>query len=334
MPMAKPKRTTWLWCGVTCLSLLVSTRLPAQELKSRATCKGHTGYVYSISISPDGETLASASYDKTIKLWEMATGKELATLKGHTEIIWAVAFSPDGKTVASGDGDSTKGTIKLWDAATRKVVGAFDGHKALVKCLAFSPDGATLASGSWDETIKLWDTKTRKVKATLKGHALVPSGVWSVGFSPDGKLLASGDEKVRVWEIQTSKELFSRKGGFLGVFSVAFGKESKIVASASPGTALKIWVLNDKKEVATLEGPESPAISLAFSRDGNLLAGAWTYANTIKLFEMPSGKETCEVESVFPTCMAFSPDRKTLASGSLDSTITLWDISANKRVGK
>jgi WD40 repeat protein len=101
-----------VWLGVTCLCLLLSP-ISAQQPKLRATLEGHKQQVFSVSYSPDGKTLASGSQDKTIKLWDVKTGKERATLKGHTEIVWSVAYSPDGKTLASGSYDKT---IKLWAA--------------------------------------------------------------------------------------------------------------------------------------------------------------------------------------------------------------------------
>jgi WD40 repeat protein len=105
-----------LWLCVACLGLLPSP-LSAQEPKLRDTLQGHAGLVGSVAFSPDGKTLASGSQNRTIKLWDVATGEEQATLKGHTDMVLSVAFSPDGKTLASGSMDKT---IKLWDVATGK----------------------------------------------------------------------------------------------------------------------------------------------------------------------------------------------------------------------
>ncbi len=146
------------------ISLAVLTPQPAKppsSIKPEAvsllsTLTGHTSFVWGVACSPDGQLLASGSSDRTIKLWNLTTGKELRTLTGHTSIVSSVACSPDSQTLASGSDD---GTIKLWNLTTGKELRTLTGHAGWVYSVAFCPDGQTLASGSRDETIKIWGKK-------------------------------------------------------------------------------------------------------------------------------------------------------------------------------
>ncbi|WP_238360926.1 NACHT and WD repeat domain-containing protein [Iningainema tapete] len=149
------------------------------------TLSGHTSSVTSVSFSPDGKTLAFASDNNTVKLWDINSGREITTLIGHTFLINSVSFSLDGKTLASASDDYT---VKLWDINSGREITTLIGHTFPVNSVSFSPDGKTLASASKDKTVKLWDINSGREIKTLKGHT---SFVNSVSFSPDGKTLAS-----------------------------------------------------------------------------------------------------------------------------------------------
>ncbi len=162
------------------------------------TLEGHSGSVESIAFSPDGKLLASGSFDKTIKLWDIATGDVQQNLEGHLNMIESIAFSPDGKLLAS---DSYDETVKLWDTTTDDVQQTLEGHSKPIQSIAFSPDGMLLASDSTDKTIKLWNIVTGDVQ-TLEGHS---GSIESIVFSPDGKLLASGslNKTIKLWDTAT-----------------------------------------------------------------------------------------------------------------------------------
>ena len=161
-----------------------------------------------MAFSPDGQRLASASYDQTVKIWDSATGKELFALKGHAGTVWSVAFSPDGQRLASASWDQT---VKIWDSATGKELFALKGHAGPVRSVAFSPDGQRLASASDDQTVKIWDSATGKELLAFKGYA---GWVLSVAFSPDGQRLASAnmDGSIHLWETASvSREILDRR---------------------------------------------------------------------------------------------------------------------------
>ena len=160
------------------------------------TLTGHTHKVSSVSFSPDDTTLASGSYDDTIRLWEVNTGRHLHTLTGHTGSVNSVSFSPDSSTLAS----ASWREVRLWEINTGSHLRTLTGHTDEVISVSFSPDGQTLASGSWDKTVRLWDVNTGRHIHTLTGHT---DSVESVSFSPDGQTLASGsaDGTILLWDI-------------------------------------------------------------------------------------------------------------------------------------
>ncbi|MEH2108618.1 WD40 repeat domain-containing protein, partial [Nostoc sp.] len=293
------------------------------------TLEGHSSSAWGVGFSPDGKTLASGSDDKTIKLWDVSTGKAIKTLTGHSSSVWGVGFSPDGKTLASGSDDKT---IKFWDVSTGKAIKTLTGHSSGVYSVGFSPDGKTLASGSDDNTIKLWDVSTGKAIKTLTGHS---SRVYSVGFSPDGKTLASGsdDKTIKFWDVSTGKAIKTLTGHSSSVYSVGFSPDGKTLASGSDDNTIKLWDVSTGKAIKTLTGHSSSVWGVGFSPDGKTLASG-SSDKTIKLWDVSTGKaiKTLTGHSSRVWGVGFSPDGKTLASGSDDKTIKLWDVSTGKAI--
>ncbi|HEY9621736.1 MAG TPA: TIR domain-containing protein [Crinalium sp.] len=207
-------------------------------VNERNTLSGHQFSVSSVSFSPDGKTLASGSWDNSIKLWNVETGELIRTLPGHQSSVRSVSFSPDGKTLASGSGDKT---IKLWNVETGELIRTLMGHQSSVRSMSLSSDGKTLASGSDDNSIKLWNVETGELIGTLTGHLY---GVWSVSFSPDGKTLASGsgDKTIKLWNMDTGELIGTLTGHQSSVWSVSFSPDGKTLASGSADSTIKLWV--------------------------------------------------------------------------------------------
>jgi WD40 repeat protein len=287
------------------------------------TLTGHSDCLDSVAYSPDGRYLASGSRDNTIKIWEVATGKELRTLTGHSSSVLSVVYSPDGRYLASGSDDNT---IKIWEVATGKELRTLTGHSESVDSVVYSPDGRYLASGSDDNTIKIWEVATGKELRTLTGHS---ESVDSVVYSPDGRYLASGsyDNTIKIWEVATGKELRTLTGHSSSVLSVVYSPDGRYLASGSYDKTIKLWEVATGEELGTLAGHADLVGSVAYSPDGRYLAsGSWD--KTIKIWEVATGKElrTLTGHSWEVLSVAYSPDGRYLASGSYDNTIKLWRV--------
>ena len=290
-----------------------------------ALLTGHTGAVVSVAYSPDGDTLASGSWDNTVRLWDVNTEQQKATLTGHTFWVRSVAYSPDGKTIASGSSDAT---VRLWDAKTGQHKATLTGHTDLVESVAFSPNGDTVASGSWDNTVRLWDANTGQHKATLTGHT---GYVWGVAFSPNGNTLASASYDVRLWDAKTGQYKATLTGHTGGVLSVAFSPDGNTLASGNWDNTVRLWDVDTGQQKATLRGHTGAVRSVAFSPDGNTIASG-SYGK-IRLWDAKTGqhKATITGHTGWGWGVAFSPDGNTIASGNDDSTVRLWDADTGQQ---
>ena len=179
-----------LFSSLTAIAIVFSISVVMGQKPELSVQTGHSGQVLSIAFTSDSKLMASGSVDKTIVLWDPATGNQLRTLKGHTGTVNSVAFSPDDKQLASGSADNT---IKIWDVASGREKQTLSGHTLFVSSVAFSLDGRLLASGSGDQSVKLWDVATGRELRTLAAGMTALAGLpISVVFSRDRKTLATG----------------------------------------------------------------------------------------------------------------------------------------------
>jgi RNA polymerase sigma factor (sigma-70 family) len=288
---------------------------------------GHKDYVESLAFSPDGKILASGSYDRTIKVWERSTGKELRTIEGHgvgyighEGTIRSLAFSPDGKRLASASEDQS---VRVWDPGTGAETLKIEGDTGYVGSVSFSPDGKLLASACDDGKVRVFDAESGQETHSIDAHV---GWAVSVAFAPDGKTLVSSgaDKKVKIWDVTNGSRVKEMEGHTSFPDCVAIARDGKTIASGSWDGTVRIWDPATGQELHVLSGHEERVHSIAFSPDAKLLASGGE-DGTARLWDVASGKSIAVVANpvswVFP--VAFSPDGKTLAAGSGSAVLLL-----------
>jgi len=311
--------------------------------KHHLTFTGHSGIVFEVMFSPDGELLASGSVDNTVSIWQKKDGKILHTLR-HPLGVTALAFSPDGNYLVTGSYDSN---VRLWRVADSALLKTFAGSSKTIWTVAFSPDGKTVASGGEDNLIRLWNVNDGNLLRTLEGHSL---NIWSVAFSPDGSRLASGsfDKTIKVWNANDGQLIRTMTGHSEAVLSVAFSKDGQYLASGGDDSTLRLWNALDGNLLRTFAGDSEHIYSVAFSPDGKwILTGGrdkntfgeflqnifgdsnFNKGVTVRLWRAADAQvvHTFAHHSNDVFTVAFSPDGAWFASASEDRTVTVWQLS-------
>jgi WD40 repeat protein len=296
--------------------------------KVQSTLRGEREFIFALAFSPDGATLASGAYG-TVKLWDVATGREKKTL-GVGLIVRAVVFSPDGRKLAVGTWpfvfpDKEVWSVSLWDVASGARLAPELRPGCGVYTLTYAPDGHTLAVGGMDNIVRLWKPEPSRAFVSLPGHQ--PSEAWAVAFTPDGKTLASpgDDAAVRLWDVVTGRQSAPLLGHGALVTCVAVSPDGKRIAAGGFDKVVKVWDVATGQVVFT--GRHQHYVNrVAFSSDGRLLASS-DRDQTVRVWDVATGAPQATLtDHERSVCgLAFAGPRL-LASGCDGGKVRLWDV--------
>jgi WD40 repeat protein len=293
-----------------------------------AVLKGHENAVYAVAFSPDGATAATGSFDKSVRLWDVKTGKELRVFSGataHQNLVLSVAFAPDGLSLASGGSDNS---ARVWDVPVNTPVKEFV-HAAGVSAVAVAADGKLVAGACKDGSVKLWTTADGKPAGNLVGH---PGGTTGVTFSANGQLLATcgADGSVRYWNPTNGQALGVVGAHPSGVTGVALNPNNTVAYSVGEDGALKWWQLPPVASRA-LPAHADAVTALFLSADGNTAATGGA-DKVVKLANVANGQLVKDFAGAGAAlnAVATGGNPPSVAGGAADGRLYVWNAADGK----
>jgi WD40 repeat protein len=332
--------------------VLLTMHFVVRSLYEVRRLTGHQDAVTSVAVTPDGRYVVSGSWDSTVRVWELATGKEVRRLTGHLGDVESVAVTPDGRYILSG-GDDT--TLRLWELATGEEVRCFSGHEDNVTSVAVTPDGRYVVSGSWDRTVRIWELTTGREVRRLTGHLFL---VESVAVTPDGRYILSGgdDGTLRVWDLATGNQVQQLRGSDVpviggiaatldGRYVVSVGSTAKHFGDVISNVAVwacdswnVVWRATPDITFGPLGVPTFGAFRApAVTPDGRyvvLAKSSFPFYSAVLVWEVATGNEVrrFETDKQFRS-LAVTPDGGYLVCGCEDGTVRVWYLGY-VRVGR
>lgn len=314
------------YCGVVWVSLLLLS-CSVEGLKANLTLRGHHDEIWSAKWSPDGQQIATASWDKLTKIWDSQTGQELATLSGHKKKVNSVDWHPDGNRVVTASGDSM---AIVWDTSTGQNILTLKGHDGEVLSAIYSSDGRMIATAGWDQLTKVWDGRSGQLLFSLSGHnSVVSSATWN----SDGTqiLTSSYDGTAKVWDVQAGRLLLTlneAKDDVLAMqpMSAVYSPDGKRILTVCQ--TAKIWDATTGQELVSLPPELQIFGSQSFpcwSPNGDHIAIEVRSEKTdeVKVYDGKTGKEILNLGSVHS--VSWGPDGKKIVAANWQGQPSLFD---------
>ena len=288
-----------------------------------------------VRFSPDGRRLATAGWDRMVRIWDVSTLNELLPLTGHAAPVRCVAFSPDGQQLYS---SSYESGIRCWNGAPlperprREPLRTFSGHDKAVYAMVLSPDGRRLISGGEDYTARVWDVDSGENLLTYRSHAFA---VYAVAMRGDGQAVASAgdDQIIRIWHPDSGAELSELRGHVSSISTLAYHPDGVRLASASQDGTIRLWDTRTGEQIHEFRNDADFVCAIAFSRDGNQFAAAGEN-RLIKVWDVSSKRllHVLRGHTQRIIGLAFHPFSDLLLSTSLDGTARAWESISGKEV--
>jgi WD40 repeat protein len=286
--------------------------------------EGHSSGIYRVAVTPNGRLAVSGSIDKSVRVWNLETGRSVGILQGHTGPIPALAISADGRRAVSGSWDQT---VRSWDVKTGKCIATLKGHKDYVVGIAITPNGKRAVSCSKDRTIRVWDLEAGRCIAILEGHGNAVSGV---ALTANGKRVVScsSDETIRVWDIDTGECIDILRAHTNAVRGVALTADGRRAVSCGADKTIRVWDIEARKSIATLEGHRGDVRRVSITQDGRW-AVSGSVDTTVRVWDVETGECMAILKGHTGTVfgVGISEDGRRVVSGSADRNLRVWDLA-------